>query len=709
MILFEEDWEKHPGAFTDLDTTNTSFVRTAQLFKDMGVRNHDFLLAIHNEELLGIDPHAENLSIEIKSSIVIESIENPWYFIREVAKIPPLAGADYIPFRANRANIALYWLFFNHITTLLIQPRQTGKSVSTDVLMVYLMSVMVVNTDISLLTKNDSLRLKNIKRLKDIITGLPDYFNMKSSKDVFNTEEIAFTKLGNAYRTAVGQISVKAALNLGRGMTNAINHIDEFAYISNIRHTLSALLAASGAARDAAETNDSPYGNIFTTTPGYLEHDSGKFAHTVYTSAMPWNENLYDTRNLEELKRVVQLNSKKSMVVVEMNHRQLGYTDEWLKGKIRDAMSEGDNVNADFLNLWPSGNTSSPISKVKLEEIKKSVMEEIYTEITEYGYVVSWYITEKKIRTRTLVLGLDTSDAIGSDDIFGVIRDVEDGSVVATGIFNETNLISFSEWLGSFLIKYPNITLIIEKKSSGVVIIDNLIIILTKNGINPLKRLFNWVVNDREINDSYKSFLKEISINFRDFSAFNKVRKQIGYATSATGRSSRDNLYGGAFNQSINYTSGLVNDKVLARQLTGLIKKNGRIDHSENDRDDGVIAWLLSFWMLTHGKNLSYYGIDTRNILNNISNPEENIVTNLLEGKKKDFNNTLKVEYNKLTDILNTTVDRAVISRINSRLAYIQRNLGMEVTKTVNTDNLIEKIESKKNPIDYFKYFNSVN
>jgi hypothetical protein len=48
------------------------------------------------------------------------------------------------------------------------------------------------------------------------------------------------------YSSNVAQSSVKAALNLGRGMTNAINHIDEIAFINNIEHTLPALLAATG-------------------------------------------------------------------------------------------------------------------------------------------------------------------------------------------------------------------------------------------------------------------------------------------------------------------------------------------------------------------------------------------------------------------------------------------------------------------------------
>ena len=47
MIIYKEDWDKHPEAFPDLTTSNTSFLRTAKLYKKMGVENCLFHLALH--------------------------------------------------------------------------------------------------------------------------------------------------------------------------------------------------------------------------------------------------------------------------------------------------------------------------------------------------------------------------------------------------------------------------------------------------------------------------------------------------------------------------------------------------------------------------------------------------------------------------------------------------------------------------------------
>jgi len=245
-ILFLEDWSKYPNAIIDYQTDNQTALDMAALYKKMGVENHAFILALHDPMLQGVDPFDENISQENIVRVSRECRVNPWYVFRSIAKIPPASGAEAIQFRLNRANTALFWLFFNHITTLLIQPRQTGKSVSSDILMTTLMALMVINTKMNLLTKDDSLRVANVTRLKDIYQELPKYLQLKNRSDTNNTEKITINALGNTYTTSVAQPSIKGALKLGRGMTIAINHIDEIAFIKNIEHTLPALLAASG-------------------------------------------------------------------------------------------------------------------------------------------------------------------------------------------------------------------------------------------------------------------------------------------------------------------------------------------------------------------------------------------------------------------------------------------------------------------------------
>ena len=141
MILFKDDWAKYPNAIVHYRTRNKSFLELAEKYKRMGIKNYAFHLCLLQKELEDVDPHDPNLTPEQMTLIGLECLYNPWYFFREVLRIPPQASANSIPFRANRGNISLIWLFFNHIDVGLTQPRQTGKSVSVDGLVLYLLVI----------------------------------------------------------------------------------------------------------------------------------------------------------------------------------------------------------------------------------------------------------------------------------------------------------------------------------------------------------------------------------------------------------------------------------------------------------------------------------------------------------------------------------------------------------------------------------------
>lgn len=390
MILFLKDWKKYPTAIIDYNTTNKSFLRYAGLLKAMGVKNHAFPLALINPSLVGINPHDPTITLEDMTAVVSEAKENPWYIFREIIKIPASSGTQPVPLEANRGNISLFWLFFNHITGLLIQPRQTGKSVSVDSLMISLINILCVKTNVHLFTKDDGLRSKNIQRLKDLQEELPYYLNLKTKQDANNTERITVNRLGNNYVTSVPQSSEKAARNVGRGYTVAIHHVDEIAFINNIHISLPALLASSNAAVDSAKLNGSPYGNLFTTTAGFLSTSSGKYAkEKIYDKALRWTEHLYDCEDEEDLRKTIKANNPNGniSILLEFSHRQLGKTDEWLREKMQQAFSEGENAEADYLNKWSQGSEESPIPKELLEKINKSMVGDPYIEVSDFGYI----------------------------------------------------------------------------------------------------------------------------------------------------------------------------------------------------------------------------------------------------------------------------------------------------------------------------------
>ena len=711
MILFYNDWANHPNAIIDLDTPNKSFVRLAGIYKAMGIRNNAFPLALLNPALKGIDPHRKDLSLEQIMMIAEECKLNPWYFFREVIRIPAPGSPEPVRYIASRANIAMYWLFFNHITSFIVQIRQTGKSVAADCLNIYLIDVATTNTDIHLLTRNDDLRVKNIKRIKEIESYLPSYLSLKSRADANNTEKITCTRLGNTYLTAVGQASIQGARNVGRGMTIAIHHVDELAYIANIDIILPALLASAGAARQSAEKAGGFYGTLFTSTPGFLSSRSGRFAHKIYQNCFRWTEKLLDCYDREDAIAFIKKNSPKGdiQVLCEFNHRQLGYTDEWLRTRIAESLSEGENALADYLNIWPQGSSGSPIRKDLLERIVNSAIGDPYTTISKYGYLLRWYVTEEevnnKLSNRKIVIGLDTSEAIGNDDICMVMLDVETGEVVGTGQFNETNVILFSEWLAEMLIEFPNTILMPERRSSGGAILDNLLLILEAKGIDPFRRIFNWIVNDADVNQEYSDFLNKPAA-FRSQDQVNKYRKHIGYATSGAGRAARDNLYGASFTSFCKYHCDVVRDKTLIGQLSGLVTKNGRIDHEEGEHDDMVISAMLGQYFLTKAKNISYYGLSPRKVLMFLRTNEDGTKatpeTIIKKTEQSDVRNKIEELINKLRNTNNIYVSK----QITQEIRRLYNLIDDEAKINFNIETLLEEIElNKKRPKIRTNYF----
>lgn len=675
MILFQRDWQRFPSAIIDYQTSNQSFLRLAALYRSMGVKNAAFHLSLLQPQLQGVDPHSKTLTDEQKVMVALECRYNPWYYFREVVRVP-IQGGDPIQFIANRANISAIWSFFNSIDVALIQPRQTGKSVSIDALMVLLIFIVLRKSNIMMLTKDNGLRRENIERLKNIRDSLPSYLVNRSREDSDNQIELTCVAYGNKYMTGVSQGSERAANNLGRGFTAPIIHIDEGPFIDFIDITLPAALAATTAARDQAMKNGTPHGNIFTTTAGKKDDRSGAFMYKFIHDGAPWNEAFLDAADRDELVHLIRTNSTGRKVLINgtFSHRQLGKTDEWLYNTIVETGADGEAADRDFFNVWTSGTRSSPLSTELNNAILNSEMDPLYNEIHRDGYIIRWYIPENQIahrmRTGKFVLGLDTSEAVGRDSIGMVLCDVEDMGVVAAATLNETNLIRFAHFLADFLIRYPNVTLVPERKSTGQMIVDLLLVVLPKHGVDPFRRIYNSIVDDQqERKDDFRAISGDL--NRRSDDVYDKYKKFFGFNTTS---SSRNLLYSTVLQNAAKKAGTKVRDRVLSRELRQLVVRKGRIDHEASGNDDMVIAWLLCDWFLTHTKNLSHYGIDSSRVLSGIME-EGTEKLSPLEQYERQQQQKIKEEIARVYEELKQATDSIEILKLEHRLRALSNKL----------------------------------
>jgi len=713
MILFLKDWYENPQAIADFETRNTSFINLAALYKAMGVRNHVFLLALHDKTLQGVDPFDyDNLTPDLITRITTECYENPWYFIREIIRVPGGSGDNAIYLEANRGNIALFWYFFNHVTVYLIQVRQTGKTLASNILDVYLSNTRCADTTINLYTKDDLLRSETIEKIKSLFNELPWYINQRTKKDLDNTEVINVSSLRNWIRTLLPQKSPKLALNVGRGSTAAVFKSDEAPFCPNSRISIPAALAAGVNARDRARKNDEPYGSIFTTTAGKKDDLDGRFFYLELQSAAVHSEMFYDCENPQVLEKTVTQASRTNTrlakkddyaggdyaVNITLNHRQLGKDDAWLIRSIKETKVTGDDANRDFFNVWTSGGIRSPFSPQDADKMRASEIDPMYVQRDiKTNYIIRWYIPKDKIdelfKLHKVIIGVDTSDASAGDDI-GISGYLDKtGQTIFSCNINMTNLLVFFDWFANeWIVNRQNTVIIIERKSSGIALIDYLLEVLPNYNVDPFKRLFNRIVNDK---DQYKDEFDEISVPMsrRDKSIYSRLKRHFGFATSSSGLTSRSDLYSKTLASAVNLVGDVLYDKTLIDQILGLVQKDSRVDHASGEHDDLVISWLLSHFFMTQAKNLYFYDINMLDIFSLIR-----IKDNLTKEERYQANSQtmIKATISKLVDELSNENDPYLIERKENQIRMLQSQITEDAGDVFSIDELIEKAKQAR-------------
>lgn len=697
-ILFLDDWERS-NAVADIHTTNRSFVHMARLLKSMGVKNHMFFLALIDKRCKEIDPFAKNITQEEIAILTREVYLNPWYFFREIARAPGQAGMKARMLEGNRGNIATFWCFFNHVMQLLIQIRQTGKSFNSDILASYLMHVACRNTQINLLTLNEKLRRGNVQRLKDIWDAMPRWLDLRTKSDANNTELLTINAHNNSYYTHLPQASEALAGNAGRGLSSPIFFVDESPFQPNIQEALPAAFGAAGKMRELAKEAGAPYGTVMTTTAGKKDTKEGAYMYKLMNGMAPWTEKFYDAKNQEDLYQMIKANSRDNVVRVNitLNHTQMGKSDEWLREKIAETTASADKADRDYFNRWTAGTATNPLPIKLLETIRQSEREPLWQEASPIGgYITRWYLPEHetahRMATEPSIVVFDTSEASGGDDISMRVTGLHSGKCFATATINNTNIITFSEWVATWITKYEKTTMLIERRSTGSAVLDMLLLILPSKDIDPFKRLFNRVTNNPEEHKDLWEIVKEPMWR-RPSDFLEQTKKYFGFATSGSGMTSRGSLYGQVLSQAAKTVGHLVADKVTVDQITSLITKNGRVDHPAGEHDDMVIGWILTHWFMTKATNLKFYDLDATQILSEVRE-----VTNLtpIDRLKQQQQTRLRERLKQLVENLKESNDDRLLRNYEHEVRVIYTRLEITENEKLSVDELIASAKEER-------------
>lgn len=705
MILLQKDWQRpeYKNSIVHFNTKNESFLKVAYTLKLMGVKHWYMHLALINPELEFVNIHDKDLDRNMKAKILKEFFINPWFAFRECLQIPQ-DGAGPVLFKLHRGSFTLIWCFFMNIDIALLLIRQQGKTVVIAALLVYTTRILKGSRTI-LITKDSGLRSETITKMKKIRDTLPKWMWQHSRRDADNSEVFTYVSRDNKVLTAIAQSSVAGAENAGRGITAARLIADEVAFIRYVQKMLPAALASGTTARRIAEEEGIPYCNVFTTTPGKRDSAEGAYVYDLFHDGLLWDEHYLDIPTRSELISMMYrtMKGKRLLIHAPFNHRQLGMTDMELFKAKENAGGTREEQLRDFGLQWTAGGLSSPLTVDEANMVRDSVHDDTkYTEIFPNGYVIKWHydaVELKDIMNKPHIIGVDTSDAVGRDNISLVFVNSETLGVSGTAIVNESNLVVFANWLGDILIKYPKTVAVIERKSSAPTIIDALLLKLPAAGIEPTRRLYNTIAQNRPHDD--KAWIDFSSSNRpRDAGFYEHYRKYVGYVT--TGEARRQ-LYGDVLQTAVRMAGNKIRDKQLAGELLALVVKNGRIDHSASGHDDTVIAWLLACWFMLNGNRLDYYGVSNR-ILMRRNNRTTDIEFDEEEYQEKlEEQESLQDEIDELCTRISTCKNPFLAPKLERQLRVALGKLDLDTGNASTVGELQEIIRNEKLKTRYGK------
>ena len=192
-------------------TKNISFVKLFKHLKEQGVSNNKFFLRLYDKSLMNVDPHNKRITREEKARVITEIVRNPWYFLREVARIP--APGKALRFELHRGNLAVVWAVLNNFNPILLLPRQKGKTMSVAAILAWIYDFGTTNSQMLFSNKSVADANNNLKRLKDIRGLLPDYVQdaIFNDEDTNNIESIINAKRNNSIKCSGSPNSHEAA------------------------------------------------------------------------------------------------------------------------------------------------------------------------------------------------------------------------------------------------------------------------------------------------------------------------------------------------------------------------------------------------------------------------------------------------------------------------------------------------------------------
>ena len=605
---------KKRKAIIDWKTTNKSFLEVHQDLRRLGIKNNTFFLKLYDRDLQGVDPFSPALPLDMQIKVYLECVINPWYYVREIARIPAQGkaiepgGGD--RFVLDRNNLASWYCFIHNIDSYCSKPRQCGKTQNAIHEINYAYHFGSASSSILFFNKDLSLAKENLARMKDQRDLYPPYLQMRVAfteegniiKGADNITNMKNPVTGNSVKVMGCANSEEAADRLGRGYTAPVMFYDELDFMQYQMKAINASVFAYSTASQNAIENHSCAARIFTSTPGDLSTRDGKNATDFIRGTkerkgmMVWDDHMFD-EPISQLKAQLKSTNYNGVMFIEHTWKQLKKSMAWYEFQCNLCGYDQEVILREINLQRLAGSSLSPFTREQqlyLSSHKHRPIERIPVKTLDTISYLDIY--EKFDKRIPYIFGIDPAEGLQEDNNALIVINPFTYKIAAEYKCPYISPKDFAAFLVDFMMtRCPRALLVVEANRGRE--------LLQRLSDSPFQNRV-WYDADRmnhllsEKHDAYGGIPNSVL-----------TRKTQGFIT---GPKSRSLLFGLLERMVMENIDCIFSENLVNECLTLIRKPTGRIEAAPKEHDDCVMAYLIGLYVYLNASNLEEFGVSRR-------------------------------------------------------------------------------------------------
>lgn len=550
------------------------------------------------------------------------------------------------------------------------------------------------NANMIFLNKKHDDSKRNLNDLKQLIQALPSYLRFDQAFGVDgkklkarNTVQYIQHKINFNKIEALPMATTRtSAISLLRGRTITNCWIDESAFFAYLEESLQNGMPALTRAFKNCRDNGAPHGLCLTSTPGFISTEEGRYMYEMKCNMTPFSELWYD-KSLKEIGDILNSNEKSVFVYIRSTYQQLGYSEQWLKDRIREQGQKWADIRREFLLEWATSAENCPFTQEQLLNVSKFVRQP-KKQIYIGNFLFNLY-EEYDPRIIPLI-GVDVAAGYSRDSSAISCVDSTTTKLFADFNCNYINPVELGKLIYMLVTMHmPNALVTIERNGVGTGCLATLMKSKIKNNLY-------FEIKERSIEEQLGGGLR-----------IGKKKQWTRVYGLDNTKNVREQLMDLLESRVEDHYDKFISPVILEELKNLEVKKNGKIDHSANSHDDATFSYLLALYPLYYGKNIrenwnikvptlttareeaeeiftDLEATDSFNVVPEIEFADDDIVSDQL----KKINDGTKL-YKEFLDQQNAENEEAMKQLLSTRLgqmAYSQKwNVPLESLQDNNT------------------------